>query len=137
MGAWLPGFLASPFMDSASDLVRTRGGGLAVWFQGFARLAAQCACPRWRCSGRTRAVGPTFPRLGAYQCVGSGLAVALTFLPFRGVPYPKGMLEEKCAVVWGSRAPSGSWSRCGGVGGSRARVVACAVLYSNLGAPRA
>ena len=90
---------ASPFMDSASDLIRTRGEGLLAGLWGFARLAVQCVGLLWLCSGRTRAVGPTCQRQGSYRCVRLRLNSALTFGPYKGVPFPKGMLEENCAVV--------------------------------------
>ena len=52
-------------------------------------------------------------RPGAYRCVGLRVAVALTFRPFKAVPYPKGTTKGNFAVVRGSLALSGSWSRCG------------------------
>ena len=117
VGVWFTGFPASPFVGSASDLVRTKRRGLAAGLWGSARLAAHCAGPPWRCSVRTHVVGPMSQRLGAYRCVGLCLAVALTSGPFKGVPYQKGTLEGNCAVVCRSLELSGSWSRPGGFAG--------------------
>ena len=135
VGVWLAVLPASPPMDTMSDLARKRGGSLAVGLLGLARLAAQCAGPSWRCSGRTCALAPTSQRRGAYRCVGLCLAVALIFGPFKAVLHPKDMLEGNCALVGGSLTLSGSWSRRGGVRGSRAHCVACGVPCSVLGVP--
>ena len=134
MGVWLIGFSPSPFLGSASDLVRTRGGCSG-------RVVGVCtprSAMRWLAlavSERTRAMGPTSERPGAYRSVGLRFAVALTFQPFKGATHLKGMLEGDCAVVCGSPATSDSWPRCAGFAGPGRTVWRVQSCIANLAPP--
>ena len=130
MGAWFIGFQAPPFWALCQASSGQRGG-LAAGLWGCAHLAAQCAGPSWHFSVCTRLMGPMPPRLGAFQCGGLRLAVALTLGPRKRVPHPKGTVIE--IAPW----PVGLFYlrfmvMVRRVGWSRAHGVECAILHSIL-----
>ena len=93
VGGWLAGPLASPDMDSTSNLVRERGEGLAAGLWGPHASRCNALVPLGGVPGRTPAVASAVQRTGAYWCARFRLAVALIFGPLTGVIHQKNTLE--------------------------------------------
>ena len=117
MGAWLFGLPSVPWRCCVRP--HPDKGGQATGFRGCARLAAQCAGLPRRCSGCSRLVGLTSPRLGAFRCGGLRLLVAFIFRPRKGVPRPTGTVTGTAPCTVGPPVSSCLWPWCGEQAGAQ------------------